>query len=165
MSWRYSSSYARGIGDNHFLMHFRDCKLRRMMWHLHLLHAASTWEQQPWFQLLLSGCLSWDLSVVFSQLAGHALANRGRHDVQVLCVLSIRQTLTGRYRLMTDCVHLLDTETCWECHVNVMLNTNSWKSWVRHSSPRAQVGKLECGQINKMPAHQSVMKQLMGQID
>lgn len=51
------------------------------MWHLHLLHAARIWEQQPWVWLLLSGCESWE---IYQYRPGPQ--GGGRCDVQVLCV-------------------------------------------------------------------------------
>lgn len=51
------------------------------------------------------------VSVAFRRLAGHVLARR-RRNVQACddFVPSMRPSLTGRYRLTTDRVHLLDME-------------------------------------------------------
>lgn len=69
-----------------------------------------------------------EVSVAFRRLAGQALANAGRRRRDVRAcdnfVPPMRQLLTGRYRLTTDCVHLLDAEDRCQCHVNV-----SWKKF------------------------------------
>lgn len=112
-------------------MHFGDCKRRRMMWLLHLLHAAKHLGAAAMvsasavrLSLMTDLSIQQDLWCSGSSLGMHWQTQGLYNDFAP----SIRRSLTGRCRLMADCVHLLDTEDHWECHVNV-----SWKSWIRCS--------------------------------
>lgn len=83
--------------------------------------------------------------MVFRRLAGHASANTGRRRRHVRAyddfVPSIRQSLTGRYRLMTDCVRLLDAEDRWRMSRQCQLEKVQYGA--------AFLGKLECAQSIK----------------